>query len=184
MDEYKEPSYKNMTITQVIDRLSDIADSAQYCEIEGILCRAIAMLKDYRSIDEFINEPMGATKGSAGYDFYSPLSFVLEPGETIKIPTGIRCGMNNDWVLMLFPRSGLGFKYRIRLENTVGIIDSDYFYSDNEGHIMVKITNEGVKTMKVAKGDGFCQGIFLPYGITEDDKTEGTRNGGFGSTDK
>ena len=123
-------------------------------------------------------------KISAGYDFYSPLSFVLEPGETIKIPTGIRCGMNNDWVLMLFPRSGLGFKYRIRLENTVGIIDSDYFYSDNEGHIMVKITNEGVKTMKVAKGDGFCQGIFLPYGITEDDKTEGTRNGGFGSTDK
>ena len=131
-----------------------------------------------------IELPQRATKGSAGYDFYSPLSFVLEPGETIKIPTGIRCGMNNDWVLMLFPRSGLGFKYRIRLENTVGIIDSDYFYSDNEGHIMVKITNEGVKTMKVAKGDGFCQGIFLPYGITEDDKTEGTRNGGFGSTDK
>lgn len=59
MDEYKEPSYKNMTITQVIDKLLDIADSAQYCEIEGILCRAIAMLKDYRSIDEFINEPMG-----------------------------------------------------------------------------------------------------------------------------
>ena len=59
MDEYKEPSYKYMTITQVIDRLSDIADSAQYCEIEDILCRAIAMLKDYRSIDEFINEPMG-----------------------------------------------------------------------------------------------------------------------------
>ena len=131
-----------------------------------------------------IELPQRATKGSAGYDFYSPLSFVLEPGETIKIPTGIRCGMDNDWVLMLFPRSGLGFKYRIRLENTVGIIDSDYFYSDNEGHIMVKITNEGVKTMKVAKGDGFCQGIFLPYGITEDDKTEGTRNGGFGSTDK
>ena len=131
-----------------------------------------------------IELPQRATKGSAGYDFYSPLSFVLEPGETIKIPTGIRCGMNDDWVLMLFPRSGLGFKYRVRLENTVGIIDSDYFYSDNEGHIMVKITNEGNKTMKVAKGDGFCQGIFLPYGITEDDKAEGTRNGGFGSTNK
>ena len=139
---------------------------------------------EYIVIKDSIELPQRATKGSAGYDFYSPLSFVLEPGETIKIPTGIRCGMNNDWVLMLFPRSGLGFKYRIRLENTVGIIDSDYFYSDNEGHIMVKITNEGVKTMKVAKGDGFCQGIFLPYGITEDDKTEGTRNGGFGSTDK
>lgn len=63
MDEYKEPSYRNMTITQVIDKLSDIADSAEYCEIEGVLCRAIVMLKDYRSIDKFINEPVGGEYG-------------------------------------------------------------------------------------------------------------------------
>ena len=133
---------------------------------------------------ENLKLPRRATKGSAGYDFFAPFAFTLAPGETIKIPTGIRAEMQEDWVLQIYPRSGLGFKYRLQLNNTVGIIDSDYFYSDNEGHIMVKITNEGVKTMKVAKGDGFCQGIFLPYGITEDDKTEGTRNGGFGSTDK
>lgn len=131
-----------------------------------------------------IEMPKRATKGSAGYDIYSPLSFELKPGDTIKIPTGIRCGMNNDWVLFIFPRSGLGFKYRVRLENTVGIIDSDYFSSDNEGHIFVKITNEGSKSMAISKGQAFCQGIFVPFGITEDDKVENSRNGGFGSTDK
>ena len=131
-----------------------------------------------------IELPQRATKGSAGYDFYSPLSFVLEPGETIKIPTGIRCGMNDDWVLMLFPRSGLGFKYRVRLENTVGIIDSDYFYSDNEGHIFAKLTNDSNenKTLIIPADTGFMQGIFVEYGITVDDDATEIRNGGFGST--
>ena len=140
--------------------------------------------KEAEKIYEAIRLPKRATAGSAGYDFFAPAEFILKPGETVKIPTGIRVEMQPEWVLKCYPRSGLGFKYRLQLNNTVGIIDSDYFYSDNEGHIMVKITNEGNKTMKVAKGDGFCQGIFLPYGITEDDKTEGTRNGGFGSTNK
>ena len=140
--------------------------------------------EEAEKVYEAIRLPKRATAGSAGYDFFAPAEFTLKPGETVKIPTGIRVEMQPEWVLKCYPRSGLGFKYRLQLNNTVGIIDSDYFYSDNEGHIMVKITNEGVKTMKVTKGDGFCQGIFLPYGITEDDKTEGTRNGGFGSTDK
>lgn len=131
-----------------------------------------------------VDLPKRATKFSAGYDFYSPLEFNLLPGETIKIPTGIRCGMNTDWVLLLFPRSGLGFKYRVRFENTVGVIDSDYYHSDNEGHIFVKITNEGDKLLTVHKNEAFCQGIFFEYGITEDDTVEMTRNGGFGSTDK
>ena len=140
--------------------------------------------EEAEKVYEAIRLPKRATAGSAGYDFFAPAEFTLKPGETVKIPTGIRVEMQPEWVLKCYPRSGLGFKYRLQLNNTVGIIDSDYFYSDNEGHIMVKLTNEGVKTMKVAKGDGFCQGIFLPYGITEDDKTEGIRNGGFGSTDK
>ena len=140
--------------------------------------------EEAEKVYEAIRLPKRATAGSAGYDFFAPAEFTLKPGETVKIPTGIRVEMQPEWVLKCYPRSGLGFKYRLQLNNTVGIIDSDYFYSDNEGHIMVKITNEGVKTMKVAKGDGFCQGIFLPYGITEDDKAEGTRNGGFGSTNK
>ena len=128
--------------------------------------------------------PKRATKGSAGYDFYAPFSFQLSPGETIKIPTGIRVKMEENWVLKLYPRSGLGFKYRLQLNNTVGIIDSDYFYSDNEGHIFAKITNDSneEKNLVIEKQDGFMQGIFLEYGITMDDDVAAVRNGGFGST--
>ena len=128
--------------------------------------------------------PVRATSGSAGYDFFAPFDFTLSPGETIKIPTGIRAEIDNGWVLMLYPRSGLGFKYRLQLNNTVGVIDSDYFGSDNEGHIMAKITNcsnEG-KTVTVKAGDAFLQGVFTEFGITEDDDATTVRNGGFGST--
>lgn len=147
--------------------------------------------EEYGTDDEVIRKiycgidvPKRATKGSAGYDFFAPIEFALEPGETIKIPTGIRCEMNEGWVMMGFPRSGLGFKYRMRLSNTVCILDEDYFYSDNEGHIFIKVVNEGNKTMTVKAGDGFAQGIFIQYGITEDDNATDKRNGGFGSTTK
>jgi len=138
------------------------------------------------AVYETIRLPARATKGSAGYDFYTPCAIHLAPGETVKIPTGIRAEMEEDWVLKLYPRSGLGFKYRLQLNNTVGIIDSDYFYSNNEGHIFVKMTNatnEG-KVIELEAGDGFMQGIFIEYGITVDDAAEGIRNGGFGSTSK
>ncbi len=130
--------------------------------------------------------PKRATKGSAGYDFRAPFSFRLEPGQTVKIPTGIRALMAEDWVLAVFPRSGLGFKYRLQLNNTVGIIDSDYSSSDNEGHIFIKLTNDSNegKILELAAGEAFAQGIFLPYGITEDDDASGVRNGGFGSTSR
>lgn len=135
-------------------------------------------------IYEKIKLPQRATAGSAGYDYYSPIDFTLKPGETIKIPTGIRARMEEDWVLCNFPRSGQGFKFRLQLNNTVGIIDSDYYFSDNEGHIMSKLTNDSNegKVLSVKAGDGFMQGIFFPYGITEDDAADGVRNGGFGST--
>ena len=135
---------------------------------------------------ENLELPKRATKGSAGYDFYSPIDFKLKPGQTIKIPTGIRCEMNSDYVLMVFPRSGLGFKYRLQLNNTVGIIDSDYYNSDNEGHMFVKLTNDSNedKTLSLKAGQGMVQGIFFEFGIVEDDDVTEERNGGFGSTTK
>lgn len=142
--------------------------------------------EEIRLIYDEIKLPKRATKGSAGYDFFSPVAFNLRPGETIKIPTGIRAEMEEGWVLCLYPRSGLGFKYRLQLNNTVGIIDSDYFYSDNEGHIMARLTNDTneEKMLRIERGDGFMQGIFTPFGITQEDDADGVRNGGFGSTSK
>lgn len=139
-----------------------------------------------QAVYDALKLPVRATAGSAGYDFFSPLTFSLAPGETIKIPTGVRAELNEGWVLQCYPRSGLGFKFRLQLNNTVGIIDSDYFYSDNEGHIFAKITNDSKegKTLTVEAGQGFMQGIFIPFGITVDDDVTAVRNGGFGSTTK
>lgn len=128
--------------------------------------------------------PRRATAGSAGYDFFAPAAFRLAPGESVKLPTGVRARIAPGWVLALFPRSGLGFKYRLQLNNTVGIVDEDYFGARNEGHIFIKLTNAGDRPLSVAAGEAFAQGIFLPYGLTEDDAANGERVGGFGSTDR
>lgn len=130
--------------------------------------------------------PKRATKGSAGYDFFMIDACMIKQGETLLIPTGIRVNMEPDFCLCIFPRSGLGFKYRLQLDNTVGIIDSDYYYSDNEGHIFIKVTCDAKEdvSLLLKKGSAFAQGIFLPFGLTIDDDTTEERNGGFGSTSK
>lgn len=129
--------------------------------------------------------PQRATTGSAGYDFFAPFAFVLAPGETIKIPTGIRVNIKDGWWLGCLPRSGLGFKYRVQLDNTMGVIDSDYYYADNGGQIFIKMTNHSPdKTLEIKPGDAIMQGIFLPYGLTYDDNVSRKRKGGMGSTDR
>lgn len=137
-----------------------------------------------KSAYEGFNLPSRATSGSAGYDFESPISFTLEPGASIKIPTGIRVKIEEGWWLCCVPRSGLGTKYRMQLDNTIGVIDSDYYGSDNEGHIYAKITNDSCngKSLSVKAGERFMQGIFVPFGIVNSDVAEGVRKGGHGST--
>ena len=133
---------------------------------------------------ELIKLPVRATAGSAGYDIITPYDIDLKPGETVTVATGLRCRIKEGWVLFILPKSGLGFKFRVQLDNTVGVIDSDYYNADNEGHIMVKITNDGKegKSLHVDAGKAFAQGVFLPFGITEDDEVTAERHGGFGST--
>ncbi len=127
--------------------------------------------------------PRRATSGSAGYDFFLTEDLSLEPYEEITVQTGLRVRIDEGWFLMLCPRSSLGFKYGVKLANTVGIIDSDYFYSDNGGPICIKLIN-GPSALKLSAGQAFAQGIFIPYGITYGDDCSTVRNGGFGSTDK
>lgn len=143
--------------------------------------------KDLKEVCEYsdIEIPTRSTKHSAGYDFKSPISFTLNPGDSKKVPTGIKASMNEDEFLAIFVRSSMGFKYNIRLCNQVGIVDSDYYNNpDNEGHIFVKIQNEGKEAITINKGDRFAQGIFMNFLITDDDVTFGDRIGGFGSTNK
>ncbi len=131
---------------------------------------------------EEIALPKRATAGSAGYDFVSPLEVTIPAGGSALIPTGVRAEMEQGWVLMLFPRSSLGFRHAVRLSNTVGIIDSDYAFAKNEGHIMVKLRNPLSEPVTIGRGDRFCQGVFLPFGTAEEDDVLTERTGGFGST--
>lgn len=150
-------------------------------------CTCKQFEKDLKEVCEYsdIEIPTRSTKHSAGYDFKSPISFTLNPGDSKKVPTGIKASMNEDEFLAIFVRSSMGFKYNIRLCNQVGIVDSDYYNNpDNEGHIFVKIQNEGKEAITINKGDRFAQGIFMNFLITDDDVAFGDRTGGFGSTNK
>lgn len=153
-------------------------DFAEYLSDEGLDTR------DGRAIYNMIKLPKRATTGSAGYDIFAPYDITIPPKGTVKVPTGIRVILDDDKFLAIYPRSGLGFKYKIQLFNSVGIIDGDYVYSDNEGHIWCKFYNDSPdgKTIAIKKGEAMCQGIIQEFFTTENDNSDGIRNGGFGST--
>lgn len=160
-------------------------EKVSFAQFEKDWLKAFPNTANVRAIYDKIKMPKRATAGSAGYDFYTPADVTLTKGASVLIPTGIRCHIDDGWVLSLYPRSGLGFKHRVQLDNTVGIIDADYYGADNEGHIMIKVScdaHEEAHTVMLAAGDGFAQGIFLPFGITVDDEATDKRIGGLGST--
>lgn len=144
----------------------------------------VRLIREASDCYESIVIPKRATAGSAGYDLCTPVDICLKPGESIKIPTGIRAAMREDYCLFILPKSGLGSKYRFQLNNTLGLIDSDYYYSDNEGHIFVPMINDSRdgRTLELKAGKAFAQAVFCSFGITEDDEATAVRNGGFGST--
>lgn len=160
-------------------------------EFTGYQCVTEEELKKY--YDE-IKLPERSTSGSAGYDFFAPFNFNFRPQYQCKMsilceeyqflfPTGIRFVTDrDDIVLICVPKSGLGCKYGMRLKNTVGVIDSDYFKSDNEGHIKVKMSLDSTFNYCVDRGKAFMQGVIVPFIKTDDDCVDSKRNGGFGST--
>lgn len=149
-------------------------------------CSDIVLLCTLQRLHDNIKLPQRATMYSAGYDIFAPYDIEIPPKGTVKIPTGIRVILDEDKFLAIYPRSGLGFKYKMQLYNSVGIIDSDYAYSDNEGHIWAKFYNDSPdgKTIQIKQGEAMCQGVIQQYFTTVDDEADGVRNGGFGSTNK
>ena len=127
-------------------------------------------IKDDENLYKSYNLPKRGTKSAAGYDFYALYDYTLKPGEIMKIPTGIKVCMEEDDALFLIERSSMGFKYNVRMCNQVGVIDADYYNNDdNEGHMWIRIQNEGDKDYIVKKGEGMIQGIFIKYLKTDDD---------------
>lgn len=133
---------------------------------------------------EYVSIPKRATSGSAGYDFVCPFDIEIKPKELVKIPTGIRCYIEQGYVLSIYPRSSLGFKYQMMLANTVGIIDADYYNALNQGHIIIALVNMGDKTLNLKKGDRFVQGIFTKFYTVKEQEVTEIRTGGLGSSNK
>lgn len=168
---------------------------AKFHKISENMYKKVIRIRDWdtefcSSYDE-LRKPQRMTDGSAGHDFFAPKNYTIMPGESVIIDTCMRCEIVPEWALWVLPKSGLGFKYQVMLANTIGLIDEDYFYTkndemSNEGHIMIKLVNEGRKILNIEKGQAFCQGVFLPYGITVDDNEyeKKPRLGGIGSTSK
>ena len=139
----------------------------------------MAKLEELRKRYDAIKLPTRSTQGSAGYDFYCPEDYCV--GEyPVSIYTGIRVKLKPGWMLMLAPRSSYGFRHHFQLDNTVGIIDSDYYGAANEGHIVAKVRAE--ESFIISAGDKFMQGILLPYGYATEAEVTGERTGGIGST--
>lgn len=139
-------------------------------------------------IEKYYNElklPDRSTAGSAGYDFYFPFEkFNLQPKETIVFPTGIKVNIIGDYFLGIFPKSGLSFDYKVRLDDTVAIVDADYVQAPNEGHIYLKLTNENKhKVCMIHQNMKIVQGIFIPFALTYDDTVVTRRTGGMGHSD-
>ena len=151
------------------------------CGINGL---GDAELKEWY---DAIKLPQQATSASAGCDFYMPFNLNFEAGSIFRIATGIRWVTDGEGdkgkVLLIFPRSGLGFRYGIRLTNTVGVIDADYCNSDNEWHIIISLENPSSSNVQLPEGKAFCQGIVVNYEIPDGAESEAERSGGFGSTD-
>ena len=136
-------------------------------------------------VDYNNSKPVYANDTDACMDLKASLpvnELTIPAHQTEVIGSGVKCSIPENHVMMMFVRSSVGIKKGLVLANGTGIIDSDYAYSNNEGHIMIKLVNRGDKPFSVKEGEGFAQGIFLPYGITVDDDCDGVRNGGFGST--
>lgn len=129
--------------------------------------------------------PRRSTKSSAGYDFYSPVDIVIEPGASELIWTNVKAQFNDDEVLILSSRSSFS-KYNVVLANAIGVIDADYYENvANDGNIAFRYYNYGKEPYKINKGEKIGQGVFLKY-LTVDDEIPPSqeRVGGFGSTGK
>lgn len=139
--------------------------------------------------NEGIVIPVRKTKYSAGYDIAAAEDCIIptfkKGNKPTLIKTGLKAYMQDDEVLILANRSSNPGKKGLILANSIGVVDKDYYGNiDNDGHIMFAFYNIKEEDVEIKKGDIIGQAIFQKYLVTDDDKAEGDRVGGFGSTNK
>lgn len=134
---------------------------------------------------EKMKMPRRATHRSAGYDFFSAGEIRIPAHTSVMVPTGLKCYIEGNYFLGIYPKSGIGCKYGLRLLNTVGIVDADYYNNEsNEGHILIHYYNPSDQDVVIEKGKAYCQAIIQPFGVVVDDNMyeKEIRTGGHGST--
>ena len=151
----------------------------------------LPVMKDARDsylakILNVVTMPRRETKGSAGYDFRLPIPVTIPSGGKVVVPSGIRAVFREDemdtWHLQVYVRSSTGIREETDIPNGTGIIDADYYLSENGGDILLALKNNSDHTVMFGQGERVCQGIFMIHGLTEDDDANGYRTGGVGST--
>lgn len=140
------------------------------------------MVRGFLKVNEELDTklPERQTKASAGYDFYVIEDVEIPAYGTVMLPTNVKAYIQEDEVLMLYARSSLAIKRGLILQNTTGIIDSDFFPHE----IKVALRNTTDKPVKLLKNERCAQGIFLKYLVSDNGNLDNTRDGGIGSTRK
>lgn len=130
--------------------------------------------------------PKRKTQFSCGYDVATPIPISVQAHSRVIVPTGIKAVFSEDemktWCLKLYARSSVGIKDNVVVTNAVGLIDSDFQFSDNDGDMLLTLTNMSDVLRQYKPGDRICQAVFEIYGVTSDDDATGARTGGLGST--
>lgn len=166
--------------------LHDILKGIGYFDVEGRGFKPVPgmFVKSHNSVFDVVL-PKRGTKKSAGYDFVSPRTVIIDSGAQVLIWTDVCAYMEDDEVLNLHVRSSVGIKRNLILANTTGIVDADYYANpDNFGNIGICLRNTGKEKVIIKEGERIAQGIFTKYLVTNDDQADGERGGGIGSTGK
>lgn len=139
----------------------------------------------YQMLNPKFELPKRSTAKSAGYDFIVPEDTVCKSHQITVVKSGVKAYFPDDETLLLFNRSSNPKKKGLIILNGVGVVDSDYADNvDNEGEIAGLFYNMLDEDVVLKAGEKMMQGVFVQYGITDDDNANGQRNGGFGSTGK
>lgn len=123
---------------------------------------------DALEIYDNLKTPSRDDESAVAYDFYAPVDIRLEPGQTVKIPTGFKIHLKDGYALLIFPKRRLADKYSLRLANTLSVIDGKS-HKESDGDILVKLVNSSSeqKTVEIHQGEAFVQGVIVKCGIAE-----------------